>query len=252
MLQVTAAPIFRGTLWTFVSKEHYNYTYDLEPRNLKHMVAFLSAVSGCSTSEIERYVDEIVQDGELRAHILRLTEKSAEKYTADMQVRYGRRIGWYALVRAKKPKVVVETGVDKGLGSVVIAAALSRNASENHPGQLVAIDINPAAGYLLGDAYERVVKLVIKDSLMALTELASGVDFFIHDSNHDAEFEAAEYEKVQQKLTTEAIVVSDNAEHTDELVKFAAKTGRNFLFFAEKPQDHWWPGEGIGVAYFTN
>jgi predicted O-methyltransferase YrrM len=251
MLRVTAVPIWQGTLWTFLSREHYNYTYDLEQRNLKHMVAFLSAVSGCSTSEIQKYVDEIVQDEELRAHILRLTERSRERHTADKEVRYGRRIGWYALVRAKKPKIVVETGVDKGLGSVVIAAALRKNASDNHPGQLVAIDINPAAGYLIG-AYVGVVKLVIKDSLAALNELGSGVDFFIHDSNHDAEFEASEYARVEPKLSSQAIVLSDNAEHTDELIKFAGKTGRNFLFFAEKPRKHWWPGEGIGVAYFPS
>ena len=35
---------------------------------------------------------------------------------------YGRRLGWYALVRALKPRTVVETGADKGLGSCVLAA----------------------------------------------------------------------------------------------------------------------------------
>jgi hypothetical protein len=44
-------------------------------------------------------------------------------------------------------------------------------------------------------------------------------------------------------------VLSDNADCTDELLKFALGTGRRFLFFAEKPKNHWWPGDGIGVAF---
>jgi predicted O-methyltransferase YrrM len=213
------------------------------------MVAFLSVVSQRNPSEIQGYIDEITADEQLRNHILRLTSSSMEKFAADRTVRYGRRIGWYALVRANKPKIVVETGVDKGLGSVVIAAALKRNAGEGNPGQLIGIDINPAAGYLLSGAYSQFGKLVINDSLVALRELPAEVDLFIHDSDHNAEFEAAEYKAVQPKLAKSALVLSDNAEHTDELIQFAAKTGRTFLFFSEKPKNHWWPGEGIGVAY---
>lgn len=249
MLRVTSRPVLQGLAWTFTSREHYNFTYDLEPRNLKHLVAFLAVVSGKSPSEIQGYIDEIGKDQELKSHILRLTLSSAERFVADRAVRYGRRMGWYALVRATKPKTVVETGVDKGLGSVVIASALKRNAAEGNPGQLMAIDINPAAGYLLSGAYAEFGKLVVSDSLKALRELATEVELFIHDSDHNAEFEAAEYKAVQAKLAESAMVLSDNAEHTDELVRFAAKTGRTFLFFSEKPRNHWWPGEGIGVAY---
>jgi len=241
-------PVFRGLWWTIASREHYNYTYDLEVRNLKHMVAFLSVVSGRSSSEIQVYMDELLGDEKLREHILQLTAVSQEKYVADMTVRYGRRIGWYALVRALKPRTVVETGVDKGLGSVVIAAALKKNASEGHPGYLIGIDINPRAGYLLSGCYAEFGKLVFKDSLAALRELSPGVELFIHDSDHNPEFEAAEYNAVEARLAPKAIILSDNAEHTDELLQFAARTRRRFLFFSEKPKNHWWPGEGIGIA----
>jgi len=249
MLRVTARPVLRGVAWTFTSREHYNYTYDLEARNLKHLAAFLSVVTGRSVLEIEGYVGEILGDEQLKKHILQLTSSSAERWVADRVVRYARRIGWYALVRGKKPKIVVETGVDKGLGSVVMAAALKRNVAEGNPGQLIAIDINPAAGYLLSGAYAEFGRLVVNDSLVALRELTVKVDLFIHDSYHNAEFEAAEYKAVQTKLAENAVILSDNAEHTDELIQFAAKTERAFLFFSERPRNHWWPGEGIGVAY---
>jgi hypothetical protein len=110
MLKVTAKPMLQGVAWTFTSREHYNYTYDLEPRNLHHLAAFLSLVSGRSVAEIQGYFGEIAEDNELRQHIQQLTSASEERFVADRSVRYGRRIGWYALVRAKKPATVVETG----------------------------------------------------------------------------------------------------------------------------------------------
>jgi predicted O-methyltransferase YrrM len=249
MLRWTMPPVWRGVVWVFGSREHYNYTYDLQARNLTHMAAFLSVVSGHPRPKLEQFIREIREDEQLRKHVLMLTANSQERYVADMEVRYGRRMGWYALVRAVKPQLIVETGVDKGLGSVVLAAALRRNAGEGRPGRLIGIDINPAAGYLLSGPYAETAKLMIGDSLKTLRELPAGVDFFIHDSDHNPEFEAAEYRAVEPKLTGNALVLSDNAEHTDELMKFASATSRNFLYFGEKPAHHWWPGEGIGIAY---
>src|SRR5439155_2350261 len=113
-----------------------------------------------------------------------------EKYVADRQARFGRRIGWYAMVRATKPLLVVETGVDKGLGSCVIAAALMRNAKEGSPGKLLALDINPNAGYLLAAPYDKFGTMVYGDSLASIAAMKEPIDLFIHDSDHSAEHEA--------------------------------------------------------------
>ena len=249
MLRVTLPPVGRGLLWTLRSREHYNYTYDLTPRNLRHLAAFLSVVTGCDPVRIQGYLSEIGEDETLKRQIADLNRTSAEKYVADREVRFGRRVGWYALVRARKPRLVVETGVDKGLGSVVIASALLRNAAEGCPGELIGIDINPRAGYLFAGPYTKAGTLVFQDSLQALNELARPVDLFIHDSDHSPEFEAAEYQAVRPHLAADAWVLSDNAEYTDKLMDFAAATGRKFLFFSERPRHHWWPGEGMAVAY---
>ena len=34
----------------------------------------------------------------------------------DSEAFFGRRIGWYAIVRATKPKIIVEAGTKKGIG----------------------------------------------------------------------------------------------------------------------------------------
>jgi predicted O-methyltransferase YrrM len=177
------------------------------------------------------------------------SEDPIHSRTADPVPRFARRIGWYALVRCLKPKVVVETGVDKGLGSVVLTAALLRNGLEGHPGRYYGTDINPKAGYLLKEPYAAAGKILIGDSIESLKKLGETIDLFINDSDHSAGYEGREYETVERSLAPGAVVIGDNAHVTDELLRFARRTGRTFLYFQERPKDHWYPGGGIGVAF---
>lgn len=248
-LRLTLKPVFRCVIWTFTSREHYNFTYHLEPLNIAHLTSLLSVVTGKDCNAIAGYLREVQEDSQLREHLLRHTKSSKEKYVADMDVRFGRRIGWYALARAIRPRVIVETGVDKGLGSCVLAAALMKNATEGFPGRLIGIDINPRAGYLLQAPYDQFGKIICGDSLATLRSLNEEVDMFIHDSVHTPEFEFNEYLAVQPKLSRNAIVLSDNAHFTDRLLVWAQQNDRDFLFFGEKPKDHWWPGDGLGIAF---
>jgi len=247
-LKVTLKPVVAGLVWVFTSREHYNYTYNLQPMSLEYLAATLSLVTGKPHAELLGYIREIENDESLKRHITEQTQRSRERYVADTQVRFGRRAGWYALVRALKPAVVVETGVDKGLGSVVLVAALQRNQAEGHRGKLIGIDINPKAGYLLQPPYHEPCHMIYADSLATLASLDTPVDLFIHDSDHSPEFETKEYEAITPKLSPHSVVVSDNAAHTNRLLQWAATQGRDFLYYAEKPSGHWWPGEGIGVA----
>ena len=168
---------------------------------------------------------------------------------ADLDMGYGRRIGWYALVRALKPRTVVETGVDKGLGSCVLAAALLRNRAEGYQGQYFGTDINPRAGWLFQGAYRQAGEILYGDSIESLERMQSQIDLFINDSDHSAEYEEREYACIASKLSNSAVVLGDNSHVTDKLYQFAVSTDRHFLFFSEKPADHWYPGAGIGAAW---
>src|SRR6266404_7434724 len=211
----------RAVKWTFQSREHYNYSYDLEPLNVDHLASFISVITGESFAKTRGYIAEIENDNHLKEHVVRLNASAKEKFVADREARFGRRMGWYALIRAAKPKLVVETGVDKGLGSVVIAAALMRNATEGRPGELIGLDINPNAGYLLTGPYNKVGRIAYGDSLASIAAMAPPIDFFIHDSDHSAEHEAKELKSIQSKLAPNALVVSDNADQTSRLLEFA-------------------------------
>jgi predicted O-methyltransferase YrrM len=245
-----AAVVGASMRWLVTSREHHNYTYDLTARSWCYLAWYVAAVAGIQVHLAQQYLDEVTGDAALQAHVHAATMTATRRGLADAQVRLGRRAGWYALVRALRPAHVVESGVDKGLGTVTLAAALLRNAGQGAPGRLTAIDINPYAGYLAQSGpYATVTDLVCADTLRAMGSLDRPVDLFLHDSDHRAEHEALEYASVEPHLSRQALLLSDNAAKTDVLARYARQTGRRFLYYREEPLRHWYPGDGIGAAW---
>ncbi len=235
--------------WGIQSNEDTNYTYHLTESNIDYLAQLLAHILQSDHTTIRSYIAEIENDHLLRQHIQKGIIQSGLARFADQDVRYGKRVGWYALVRAMKPKIVVETGVDKGLGSVVLAAALLKNKAEGFTGQLYGTDINPEAGYLLTGEYQTVGKILYGDSIETLSKMTDKIDFFINDSDHSADYEYREYQTIKDKLSDNAIILGDNAHVTDKLSRFSIENNRDFLYFQEQPKNHWYPGAGNGFSF---
>lgn len=235
--------------WLFKSKEITNFTYDLEERNKRYLASLISYITNIPFSIAMAYIKEIEEDKELRRHIANATETSDVAFMADKEARFGRRIGWYAFTRALKPKTIIETGIDKGLGACVLTAALKKNKEEGYEGYYYGTDINPNAGYLLTNDYANYGCILYGDSIESLKKFDGNIDIFINDSDHSAEYEASEYETIRNKLSERAIVLGDNSHCTDKLLAFSLATDRHFIFFQEKPLEHWYPGAGIGISF---
>ncbi len=250
VLRHDAAVVAASARWLMTSREHHNYTYDLTALNRDHLAWFVAVVCDVPVPVVRDYIAEIAADDALREHIRSATRASARRGLADKQIRYARRIGWYAIVRARQPAHVVETGVDKGLGTIVLASAMLRNAEEGHPGRVTGVDINPEAGYLVRSGrWSTVVDLVYDDSITTLERLDRPVDIFLHDSDHSIEHERREFATVESRLAPGALLLTDNVTKTSVLSHYAEKTGRSFLAFTERPVRHWYPGDGIGAAW---
>ena len=189
------------------------------------------------------------QSGSGHALLRRRTPESPDRHNSDVEPRYGRRLGWYALVRATKPRVLVETGVDRGLGTAVLAAAVLRNAKEGFPGIVYATDIVPTCGHLLAEPYKSQCRILLGDSVETLKQFKEPVDLFLHDSDHRPEYEWAEFVAIEPRLHAASLVLSDNSQQTSKMREFAARIGRSFLYFQDQPKNHWWPGDGIGAAF---
>jgi hypothetical protein len=243
-------PRLRGLVrWLVRSREFTNFTYDLHPLNRAYLAHFLAQATGEEVERFEALFAEIETDSEFFEHVRRLSSQRPSRNFSDPTARIGRRVGWYALVRHAKPRLVVETGVDKGLGACVLAAALLRNAAEGFPGQYLGTDINPNAGLLFSGRYASAGSIVVGDSIESLQRLSGPIDLFINDSDHSEEYEAREYRVIEPLLAPHAIVIGDNSDWSPRLLEFARATQREFAFFQECPRDHWFPGAGIGLAF---
>ena len=234
----------------FATGETHNFTYDLTDENLRYLAEMIAVATEKSPAQIEKYIEEALDDRDLRAHFdAKMAAYDGQKSPKNVKSPFGRRLGWYAVARAIKPHVIIETGVERGHGALLLCAALLQNEKEGVKGKYFGTDINPQAGWLLSGKYSAVGKILVGDSIESLSGFAGTVDLFINDSDHSAEYEGREYEVIAPKLSAKAILLGDNSHVTDKLAVFSRKTGRNFIMFHEKPKDHWYPGAGIGISF---
>lgn len=226
-------------------REIDNFTYEIA--NEGELARFLEETAAIPTAEAARYIAELQDDSELKAAI---EAKLRGRKDRNRTMPYGRRLGWYAIVRARKPKLVVETGVHDGLGSAVLLRALARNADEGRDGVLVSYDINEGTGWLIPPFVRSRHQLEIGPAPDSFVETLHGrpVDFFIHDSDHRYEHETAEFEAIWPLAAPDAVLLSDNAHAGTAFRDFCDRHGLTYHFFREKPRGHWYPGAGIGLT----
>lgn len=232
--------------WVRQRTEYDNYYYELTSHNRADLASVVALVCGLSPEQIEGYIRELTEDVALRNHIRAYFAR--DDRLEDSRVAFGRREGWYAFVRALKPRVVIETGVHHGVGACVLSAALIRNHREGAGGRYYGTDINPKAGDLFTLPYSDYGEIIYGDSVTAIRDLGLTVDIFVNDSDHSPEYEELEYSAVAPTLGDKSLILGDNAHVSSELNHFSRRMGRPFLFFREEPHDHWYPGAGIGIS----
>jgi predicted O-methyltransferase YrrM len=198
-------------------------------------------------NKVQEYFSELKNDTALLYHYENCVKSSKAALVTDLEPRFGRRLAWYAFVRILKPGVVIETGVDKGLGSLVIASALLRNANEGNSGKYYGTDINPHAGFLFSGEYAKTGEILYGDSLESIKRLECCVGLFISDSDHDPDYEFHEYQAVAKLLEPNGLVISDQG--TDRLLQFSQNSGREFIFFHDESSSDWVKSSGIGVSW---
>jgi len=217
--------------YVLFDSETDNFTYEIA--NPAELGEWLDELFGAG-----EYLSELDEDAELESE---LRARLRWRPSAKSRALFGRRAGWYAIVRAIRPRRVVETGTHNGLGSTALLAALDRNQS----GDLVSIDPRPGAGWMVPARLRGRWRPVRATSHAAL-ESAGPIDLFIHDSLHTPECEGWELETAARLGAS--VLISDNAHSADTCRVFATEQGGTFAIWRERVKDHWYPGAAIGVA----
>jgi hypothetical protein len=222
-----------------------NFTYDIS--NTDELTCTLAAALQSSIDSVHSCVLELEDDEGFRNELSTQLRRRRDRRRVAL---YGRRIGWYVITRLLKPRLIVEAGVHDGLGSSVFLRALERNCSEGHDGQVIGIDIDSTAGWLVPARMTARFTLVVDNSVDALRRIVATerVDLFLHDSLHSYAHEMGEYHAVWPALSSRGVLLSDNAHATTALADFSAQRARRYVFWPERPIGHFYPGAGIGIS----
>jgi predicted O-methyltransferase YrrM len=124
---------------------------------------------------------------------------------------------FYIMMRALKPKEIIETGVGFGRTTSLLLAALRHNGS----GRLLSIDLPNRGRFHIGDSETGILvpkdyrdrwELVVADAVYELPRRMQGskLDVFIHDSRHTYSHMAYEYCLAEMHLPHNGIIISDD------------------------------------------
>ncbi|MGI0018460.1 MAG: class I SAM-dependent methyltransferase [Nitrosotalea sp.] len=163
-------------------------------------------------ADVMRYRSELFADHGFQAHLARCHR--------DIEYSFSEVIELYVLVRALKPRVIVETGVASGVSSAHILLALAANGA----GALHSIDLpntqqgsllppGRASGWAVPDDLRIRWKLYLGDArelLPAVLGALEHVDVFLHDSDHSYEHMSFEFEQALPKLAHGGLLLSDD------------------------------------------
>ncbi len=229
----------------FLDPEVDNFTYELD--NAEELAPFLAGALGVPLPTAEQLLAEAEQDEELHDA---LTRRVRWRFDTKRRLHLGRRVLWYAIVRHVRPKLVVEVGVQEGLGTLVLLRALERNAHEGAPGRLTSIDPLPSAGWLVPERLRAGWTFVNARSEEGLAETLDGqiVDVLLSDSGGDYHRELFELEQAVQHGSPSLVLIAGSGDHTTALPEISAQHGLRYSRFAERPKAHFFRGTATAVA----
>jgi len=152
--------------------------------------------------------------------------KSAElTFPLDYGIETESALALYKTIRTLKPEVVLETGVANGHTSYFITNALLKNGT----GKLTSVDITDQVGAVLDDDERSVWDLKILDHgrvrthFRDIVQSLTGIDVFIHDSDHGYEWQKFELETAALHMSTNGVIACDDSDHSYAFLDFCKK-----------------------------
>ena len=158
------------------------------------------------------------------------------------------RILLYALVRARKPALMIETGVLHGMTSAFILRAMAKNGRgrllsidlpstdeegpSNQDGYIATLPRTQQPGWIVPDGWRDCWELRLESSYDALPKVdPSELDIFLHDSEHTFATMAFELDWAWERLRPGGILLCDNIEASNAFHDLARRYGKSSILF---------------------
>lgn len=162
---------------------------------------------------------------EARSRLAMLKAGIAERqspYSEEYDVEDESALLLYALVRLFTPKIVVETGVARGISTAMILMAMQRNSL----GHLHSVDITEDVGQAVpADIRNRWTLWTAEASMDTRTFLEQCImqigspDIFLHDSDHSPTNQSFEYKLALSVMHPRGLLLSDDVEGNSPLAE---------------------------------
>jgi Methyltransferase domain len=226
-----------------------SYSYELEDE-----VAFvreLADVFGEPRARLRRFAEETRQDPELNE---RLARHNRWRFDVKRRPPLGHRLAWYLAVRARRPAVVVETGIYRGLGSLVLLRALERNRQEGFPGELISFDIHPAAGDLVRPELRRGWRRWIGSTQDLLPAALEGmqVEMLFQDTPHTEANQSLEFGTALEHAGERLLLIDGSGGEAPTLRRLTSEYGGWYSRVRAPSRDHVYRGSNVALGMFDS
>jgi hypothetical protein len=235
----------RALRYVLFDPEVESFSYDLA--NSDALARALAPQLGVNVDQVVGWMDEARTDPIL-------TRDRGVHWSSKRRQPLGNRTVWYPIIRATKPRLVVEAGVHEGLGSEMILVALRRNAAEGHPGKLLSFDIFEDTGWLVApELRDDNWEFVLESTLTGMQRALRGrtVDLFIHETPHTDETINHEVGVALHHSGDRGLVVIDSSGDTCEaLRRICDSCDVACHYLLDEPRDHIVRSNGTNIAIF--
>jgi Methyltransferase domain len=222
-----------------------DFSYDLD--NEGELVEFLAHIFDVDRVEVAGYVAEAHAAPTLTSE---LNARVRWRIDVKRPVKLSARVLWYAVARILKPRLIVETGIKHGLGSLVLLTALERNAEEGSAGRLISFDFDPCSGWMVPARLCSNWQPVFASTYDALDATLDGeeVDLFVCDTPPEYEIESFELHGAMRHAAPGIVLLSAGGDRNRALPELTAASGGVYHYFAERSRHPVFPGAGVGLA----
>lgn len=179
---------------------------------------FLASVTDSSPCELRSFLNEPFSDGEFARYLGQCEPQLRAAFHPGNDPYAKKVLLQYAITRAIKPDLIVETGVASGISSTYLLMACRLNRR----GRVCSIDIDngeylppgKSTGWMVREDLRANWTLLLGDAKILLPRLLAElgkIDIFIHDSSHTYEQMRFEFELGYPHIRSGGLLLSDDA-----------------------------------------